>query len=724
MSILPFYPDFKSDHTGGSGTQGPKGDKGDTGPEGPVGPQGPKGDKGDPGAGSGGLKWYTEDSGSTYPIIDVDPNLSQIGLGHQDGGYVQMLFRTGGKAAGYILADDGTFTIHKATKSEITLTDNNFSVTTNLDSSIALGPDFVAKASGHTVLMSNGIFTSLQALLCSLSLHEKSFSLMNSGGSLVLNDNPRFQVDLTDGSGFTLGADGLNVLTQNISVLNSDGQYTNLVAMGSHVTLAPGFAGVTCPGGSLELDETRGVQLYCQGSLVHLTDNYMSLQVNENYVLNSDGQYTYLVGNGANVTLASDYTAVTSNDAGSLDFSKEKGIRLRNNGGFKSIIDATDTIAIFGDKTVPTAVHGSTMTLNANDKTTVEVDDNALRIKRGTNNLLSISDGGGVMSWNSMIRCAWDANGWNVSHDTGVSFSSRATYSMMQAKSGARVQTDAAGTSIVSSDSSSLASSINVTNTSIVSKKGTTVDTLDITGFTKNTVGEYHYAIDGTDVFFSSGDITKITAGDTFISCDDGVGVELYVGNPKHYVTMRNQIANLGVNQYGVTASTEGEFNFSIGTTMAFHASDRMAAIAAGGMGIIIDSSDTISLVTEGKGVTMVDGSFTGTIAGKESIGSPNVPWHATYVDGKGVVYPQKGVNSAEVDAESIAKMSTLLPKIITNSKGVNSIGYLGTEIIAAFGAELAQALGLAWVDENNVISVNQTTMLMMETLYMRSKLQ
>ena len=314
---MPIYPyrsgyDRNFSNGGGSGTPGPQGEQGERGPEGPQGPQG------EPGTGSGGLKWYTEDTESTYPIIDVDPNFSQIGLGNEYGGYVQVFFRTGGNNAGYILADDGTFILQKTEGTCFEMTDKNY-----------------------------------------------------------------------------------NLLIDNVSVLNSDGFYTNLIAMGSAVTLAPGFAGMTSPAGSLELDDKRGIKLY-------------------------------------------------------------------GNGGVNSIIDASELQATFADNnTANTKMQGQVITLDANSKGTMEMDGTAVRFKRGNNQLMSMSDSGGAMTWNSVIRCVWNADGWNVSHDTGVAFSSRATYSMMQAKSGARVQTDATGTTIVSSDNSTLASKISVTNGSV-----------------------------------------------------------------------------------------------------------------------------------------------------------------------------------------------------------------------------------------------------------------
>lgn len=269
-------------------------------------------------AGGGDLiKWYTEDATKAYPIIDVDPNFSQIGLGNEWAGYVQLLFRTGGNNAGHILADDGTLTICKTDGSELSITD-----------------------------------------------------------------------------------DDVNLLVKGISVLNSSGNYTNLIGQGSNVTLSPGFAGMSSPAGALELDETRGIKLY-------------------------------------------------------------------GNGGVNSIIDANPTQSTFGDLAAALNINGETITANGGNRTSLEMDASALRIKRGANNLFSISDSGGAMTWNSVIRCVWDANGWNVSRDNGVAFSSRATYSAMIGPNGSRAEASNTGFTLSSSDSPSLSSKLTMTNGTI-----------------------------------------------------------------------------------------------------------------------------------------------------------------------------------------------------------------------------------------------------------------
>lgn len=221
----------------------------------------------------------------------------------------------------------------------------------------------------------------------------------NSAGYLHADDGT-LTLARPNGTYFSMTDDNYNLLVDNVSVLNSDSHYTNLIARGAGVTLAPGFAGITSSAGALELDETRGIKLY-------------------------------------------------------------------GNGGVNSIIDADPTQATFGDNAATTNVNGSSLVLDANGKGTLEMDASALRIKRGTNNLFSISDSGGAMTWNSMIRCVWDANGWNVSRDNGVAFSSRATYSVMIGPNGSRMEANNTGLALSSSDSPSLSSKLNMINGTI-----------------------------------------------------------------------------------------------------------------------------------------------------------------------------------------------------------------------------------------------------------------
>lgn len=122
--------------------------------------------------GGGSLpKWYTEDAAKTYPIIDVDPNLSQIGLGNEWAGYVQLLFRTGGNNAGYILADDGTLTLHKSSGSEIVLQDDNVRVRgagselslSNMGFQAMTPGEYHYKIDGSLVFFSSGDITKIEA---------------------------------------------------------------------------------------------------------------------------------------------------------------------------------------------------------------------------------------------------------------------------------------------------------------------------------------------------------------------------------------------------------------------------------------------------------------------------------------------------------------------------------------------------------------------------------
>lgn len=288
----------------------------------------------------------------------------------------------------------------------------------------------------------------------------------NSAGYLHADDGT-MTLRKVDGSELNIMDDDVNMQVKGVSVFNSSGEYTNLIAQGAAVTLAPGFAGITSSAGALELDETRGIKLY-------------------------------------------------------------------GNGGVNSIIDANPTQATFGDNAATTNVNGSSLVLDANGKGTLEMDASALRIKRGTNNLFSISDSGGAMTWNSMIRCVWDANGWNVSQNNFVAFSSRATYSVMLGPKDSRVEANATGLMLSSDIYNSTASKLTMINASTIGKVGTSewlnVTPTDTTinalagNVTFNALGQsmsigpagLRYTVDGVDVI-QSGSTTSRSAPDLTI---------------------------------------------------------------------------------------------------------------------------------------------------------------------------------------------------------------
>lgn len=163
--------------------------------------------------GSNALKWYTEDSAGTYPIIDVDPNFSQIGLGNEWAGYVQLLFRTGGNNAGYILADDGTMTIHKATNSQLNLSDNsavlhnhsnvemsNADVTLNID-----GNDLTISDVGGVREQLNADRSVLVAPTgtADLTLAKEGLAQLSANVSIALNVGSNATMSTMDATGFT-----------------------------------------------------------------------------------------------------------------------------------------------------------------------------------------------------------------------------------------------------------------------------------------------------------------------------------------------------------------------------------------------------------------------------------------------------------------------------------------------------------------------------------------
>lgn len=163
--------------------------------------------------GGNALKWYTEDAAGTYPIIDVDPNFSQIGLGNEWAGYVQLLFRTGGNNAGYILADDGTLTIHKATNSQLNLSDNsavlhnhanvemsNADVTLNID-----GNDLTISDVGGIREQLNADRSVLVAPTgtADVTLAKEGLAQLSANVSIALNAGSNATISTMDATGFT-----------------------------------------------------------------------------------------------------------------------------------------------------------------------------------------------------------------------------------------------------------------------------------------------------------------------------------------------------------------------------------------------------------------------------------------------------------------------------------------------------------------------------------------
>lgn len=66
---------------------------------------------------------------------------------------------------------------------------------------------------------------------------------------------------------------GINILADQASVFNSNGEYTNVIGFGSAMTLSPGVANIASAGGSLELSEDRGIKLYANGGVDFVVDS-------------------------------------------------------------------------------------------------------------------------------------------------------------------------------------------------------------------------------------------------------------------------------------------------------------------------------------------------------------------------------------------------------------------------------------------------------------------
>lgn len=313
----------------------------------------------------------------------------------------------------------------------------------------------------------------------------------NSAGYLHADDGT-LTLARPNGTYLSMTDNNYNLLVDNVSVLNSDSRYTNLIARGAGVTLAPGFAGITSPAGALELDETRGIKLY-------------------------------------------------------------------GNGGVNSVIDADPTQATFGDNAATTNVKGSSLVLDANGKGTLEMDANALRVKRGTNQLFSISDAGGTMTWNSMIRCAWNADGWNVSRDNGVAFTSRATLAAMIGPNGSRVEANNTGLALTSSDNPSQQSKLTMING-------------EIKGFVTSSAEPFLVAdANGTTLGYISNEL-KMNDGNNVTL--NSVGADVILNALAGNVTFNAQGQSMSVGPAGLRYTVDGVDVIQSGSTASRSAPD------------------------------------------------------------------------------------------------------------------------------------------------------
>lgn len=538
------------------GIQGEQGLQGEVGPQGPQGPEGPKGDKGDPGVGSGGLKWYTEDTGATYPIIDVDPNFSQIGLGNEYGGYVQVFFRTGGNNAGYILADDGTLTLQKSPGTSFHMTDANY-----------------------------------------------------------------------------------NLLVDNVSVFNSDGRYTNLIGFGSAISLSPGFAGINSPAGTLELDDTRGIKLY-------------------------------------------------------------------GNGGVNSIIDANELQTTFGDNANPVKIQGQVITLDNNAKGIMEMDSTAIRFKRGANQLMSMSDSGGSMTWNSMIRCIWNADGWNVSRDNGVAFTSRATYSAQIGPNGSRFETNNTGAKILSSDNPNKAATVEVTDTAIQLKtKLYGVETsflLEQNGHGSWSVGPtgYELIVDGQKTIQAESNgadgvlslaapyATGVYVGldPTMISLDAG-GTRIAIGKDDAITTTCMGWYTVMQGNTEVITANYSSMKVGFGNSNATFTNNSLT-LQAYGAEILTSNGDNVNLQsTVGYGLHISDSKGTAVL------GDFRTTDHAL------LDYATEGFVATKIPAEDVMLWGNVYPKHCVFSGFGQDVRWVAADIVTALGEEKSLTYGLLKVN-------------------------
>lgn len=255
------------------------------------------------GGGSGDLpKWYTEDAGKTYPIIDVDPNLSQIGLGNEWAGYVQLLFRTGGNNAGYILADDGTLTLHKSSGSEITLQDDYFSVEVDDTYPFEAYADNVrVRGAGSELSLSNMGFQAVTPGGYDFIMNTAGYKLRHndveritvsdnvttvaSSGSVIGLSGPTITMNTT---GDAVNRASFNISTLTDSTFKAGGAYSaKVVAGNSEIAVSPtGFA-MNTPGEYHYLIDSNYV-FFSSGDITKIVAQGMYLQLD-------DGDQTILV---------------------------------------------------------------------------------------------------------------------------------------------------------------------------------------------------------------------------------------------------------------------------------------------------------------------------------------------------------------------------------------------------------------------------------------------
>lgn len=335
---------------------------------------------------------------------------------------------------------------------------------------------------------------------------------------------------------------------------------------------------------------------------------------------------------------------------------------------------------------------------------------------------LTVSDNGGTLGYNNMLRMAWDANGWNVSHDTGVSFSSRATYSVMQAKSGARVETNATGTVIVSSDNPSTASSINMSTNAVKVKAGNTtlnmaaggkvVISTEVNGAAPNlwlaqyTDGTGHNVAPGPD----DPQQQYIIIGGREWGTDSVKGI----GFGYEYSSSSWAPVFVGYRETDSGNQGKGDLFFSTrNVTPNTQPTERLRITAAGQ----ITAAATYAPIADGDLVTK---KYADSIA-KSHGSTASSPVSKLYLNTVAPLVSQNTTSFGDVSGEDIAKMASLKPKLIDTPSGGFTLGYVYDDIIAAFGADVAELHGLAFVVDG-VEVVNPTACLMMEALYVRSR--
>ena len=323
-------------------------------------------------------------------------------------------------------------------------------------------------------------------------------------------------------------------------------------------------------------------------------------------------------------------------------------------------------------------------TIKASDKATMEMDGTAIRFQRGTNQLLSMSDSGGAMTWNSVIRCVWNADGWNVSRDNGVAFTSRATYSAQIGPNGSRFETNNTGAKILSSDSPTVGTTVEVTNAGGVSVVS---NGLAVAGLSKDQISLYVNGYSILDANYSGDE------GLTVITSYGGERVNLLTGRDGAGINAGSSSIYLAKDD-AVQIQAPTSFIVNLGGNYGVYADRTKSEITFNGNKVTTDTNGT---------------TVTGRLFGTTDVYTAD--------------YRSAGQTAEVIDPAYLLEWSKVHTKMIVQSgNSVVGVRWVAEDILNAFGSEdIPLALGLLTKISGSYF-VNQTACAAIDAAYTRSR--